>query len=152
VGSLEVELEKLRSAVASFVDFIAKLPAGDLAPAPWGPREVLTHLVFWHETMVSTIEALLAGRTPDLPQGTFAEVNARAVASNRDVPVDRLLERFGAAQSQLERLATLDATRSLAIPVKEGSTLRSIGELITRVEAHIRNHEAKLRRQFSRRG
>ncbi|MBE3576118.1 MAG: hypothetical protein IMX00_00230 [Limnochordales bacterium] len=35
--------------------------------------------------------------------------------------------------------------------LKHGSVLRSIDELITEVEAHIRNHQAKLQRQLHRR-
>lgn len=147
---MKTELEKLRRTVESFIYFMNRLPEEHLAPADWGPREVLVHLVFWHETYVSTIEALIAGRTPDLPEGTFAELNAQAVRQNAEVPIARLLERFRKAQSRLEELAILDPSRSWTIPAKAGSKARPLDELIKRIEAHIRNHEIKLRRQFGR--
>lgn len=109
------------------------------------------HLVFWHETFVSTIQALLDQRQPSLPRGTFAELNAAAIQSNAAVPVADLLERFGAAQAQIETLSAQATGYPLAIPVKAGTRTRTLEQLMAEAEAHIRNHEWKLRRRQSRR-
>jgi len=57
-GAVNAALAKLRQTVESFRSYIRSLPPEQLAPAAWGPPEVLVHLVFWHETFVST-QALL---------------------------------------------------------------------------------------------
>lgn len=141
-------LDRLRASVESFTDFLRAIPPEQTAPARWGPREVLVHLVFWHETFVRTIESVLGGQEPPLPKGTFAELNARAVRENAGVPIARPILRFHAAQSRLEELAAHEAAHALAIPVKAGSKPRSLSELLIEAEAHIRNHEAKVRRQL----
>lgn len=148
---MQAALAKLRRTVESLISYIHGLPPEHPAPAAWGPREVLVHLVFWHETFVATIQALLDGREPSLPAGTFAELNAAAVRANAAVPVDNLVQRFRAAQAQMEHLAVRAAGRGLAIPVKAGSRTRTLEQLIAEVEAHIRNHERKLRRRQPRR-
>lgn len=151
-------LGKLDQTVESFVAYIESLPPGALAPRAWGPREVLVHLVFWHETFVATIEALLDQREARLPQGTFAELNAAAVKTNAGATISELIERFRRAQAQLAVLAARAGDRRLAIPVKAGSRPRTLEQLLAEIEAHIRNHERKLRRQdrqldfLSRRG
>lgn len=144
-------LLKLRQAVESFVAYIGSLPPDQLAPAAWGPREVLVHLVFWHETFVSTTQALLDLQEPSLPRGTFAQLNAAAIRASAGVPVPDLVERFRVAQARLESLALRAGGCPLAIPVKAGSKPRTLEQLVAEAEAHIRNHERKLRRRASRR-
>lgn len=148
---MNAALAKLRQTVESFISYILSLPPEQLAPAAWGPREVLVHLVFWHETFVSTIQALLDRREPNLPRGTFAELNAAAIRANAAVPIPDLIERFRAAQARLETLAVQAAGHPLAIPVKAGSRTRTFEQLMLEAEAHIRNHQWKLRRRGPRR-
>lgn len=137
---------RLRAAVQSFTGFISSLPESLLQPGEWGPREVLVHLVYWHETHAATIEALLQGEEPVLPVGTYAELNARAVRANANEPVARLIERLRAAQRRLEHLATLAGERDVGgIRAKAGATPRDLPATLLRMEAHVRQHERKLR-------
>ncbi|HEY8415845.1 MAG TPA: DinB family protein [Thermaerobacter sp.] len=125
MGSL---LEKLDRTVDSFIAYIEGLPPEELAARAWGPREVLVHLVFWHETFVAALEALLDQREPRLPRGTFAELNAAAVKANAGVAVPELIRRFREAQGRLTELvgrAARAGDRTLAIPVKAGSRPRT---------------------------
>lgn len=140
-------LRKLDQTVESFVAYIENLPPGALGPSTWGPREVLVHLVFWHETFVATIAALLDQREAQLPRGTFAELNAAAVKANAGATISELIQRFRGAQARLAALAARAGDRRLAIPVKAGSRPRTLEQLLGEIEAHIRNHEMKLRRR-----
>lgn len=140
-------VDRLDRTVESFIAYIQGLPPQSLAPRAWGPREVLVHLVFWHETFVATIEALLDKREPELPRGTFAELNAAAVKANGGVAIPELIARFRAAQARLDELAARAGDRRLAIPVKAGSRPRTLEKLLWEIEAHVRNHEMKLRRK-----
>ena len=54
-------LDKLRATVEGFCRFIVGLPKTTLVEQEWGPKEVLAHLVFWHESYVAQIEALMGG-------------------------------------------------------------------------------------------
>ncbi|WP_324716669.1 DinB family protein [Carboxydochorda subterranea] len=139
---------RLRAAVASFASYITGLPESFLQPGEWGPREVLVHLVFWHETHAATIGALLRGEEPALPVGTFAQLNARAVRANADQPITRLIERLEAAQRELERLVVAAGGRDLpGIRTKAGAKPRDLRAALLRMEAHVRHHERKLARE-----
>ena len=45
----------------------------------WGPREVLCHLVWWHQATVEGMESVLSGGKPYRFYASVDEMNARAV-------------------------------------------------------------------------
>jgi hypothetical protein len=95
------DIEKLDKTVHSFCQFIRELPEAALVEQAWGPREVLAHLVFWHELYASEFEA----RTTDTlfwgPTDTPTAINTMAVGANRSISVDELLRRFQVANGRL---------------------------------------------------
>jgi hypothetical protein len=76
-------VETLQAAVDAFCCFVEGLPKTAWVEQDWGPKEVLAHLVFWHESYLAQIEALLTGAPFDLPQGRFSDLNAQTIAANR---------------------------------------------------------------------
>jgi hypothetical protein len=140
------ELTRLTASVDRFCRLIERLPARALIEKPWGPRQVLSHLVFWHETYVRQIEARQSGKGWLLPEGNFNELNARAVASLAAVGVPTLLARFRAANTRLCRLAGQPGAASALIQLKADSKAWPLGEFLVKVEAHIRTHGEEIRR------
>src|SRR5262249_1946832 len=53
----------------------------------WGPREVLCHLVWWHQATVEGMESVLSGGNPYRFYASVDEMNARAVGrlAGRDI-------------------------------------------------------------------
>ena len=45
----------------------------------WGPREILCHLVWWHQTTVEGMESVVKGGAPHHIYASVDEMNARAV-------------------------------------------------------------------------
>jgi hypothetical protein len=134
------DLVRLTSTVSRFCQIIERLPARALLEKPWGPRQVLSHLVYWHEDYVRQIEARRAGKGWLLPVGKFAELNARAVDSLAGVGVPTLLARFRTANARLCRLATDPASAGIPIQVKQDSKGWPLHEFLIDVETHIRRH------------
>ncbi len=130
----------------AFCRFIQDLPKERLASEQWGPREVLAHLVFHHESYLDQVKARLAERPFDPPRGKFRELNAQAVALFRGVPIERLLGRLREATRGLCELYEATDPHALVIEIKQGAKPRTLAELIPEVEAHIRNHQEKLKR------
>jgi hypothetical protein len=85
---------RLTASIEGFCRTIEQLPARAFLVQPWGPRQVLAHLVFWHENYVRQVEAGLSRKGWLLPEGTFETLNARAVASLAGVGVPTLLARY----------------------------------------------------------
>lgn len=82
--------------------------------------------------------------------GTFAQLNAQAVRANADQPVAGLIERFKAAQRQLEQLVVEAGERDLpGIRAKAGAKPRDLRATLVRMEARVRHHERKLRRSLT---
>jgi hypothetical protein len=140
-------LERLTSTVEQFCAWVESLPERTIRPQAWGPREVLAHLVYHHESYVTRAEALLAGRKFILPTGRFSEINSRAVERFRALPVSTLTKRLRAANRRLCRLARERDPRNLSFRIKQDSKSWRLSDLIPAVEAHIRNHMKKLRRE-----
>ena len=103
------EGEKLRKVVEEFCCFIRKLPEETVVEQVWGSKEVLAHLVFWHESCVAQIRAGLAGEPCRAPEGRLKDLNAQAVEASYGVSVDTLVCRFRMADELLRRFGqTLD--------------------------------------------
>lgn len=138
------ELERLKTTVEEFCRLIEELPKAKTAEQEWGPKEVLAHLVFWHESYVAQIEASLAGKIYDRPQGRFSDLNAQAVARNRGIAIEKLIRRFQKADEKLRRLYRTHDPAAIVIEIKQGSKRWQLIDLIPAVEAHVRNHQRQL--------
>jgi hypothetical protein len=140
------DLARLTATVEGFCLLIDRLPGRALLEKPWGPRQVLSHLVFWHETYVRQIEARLAGKGWLLPEGTFNQLNADAVASLATVGAPTLLARFRAANTRLCRIAMQPTAASVHVQLKVDSKAWPLDKFLVMVEAHIRRHGDELRK------
>jgi hypothetical protein len=140
--------KRLTASVEEFCGTIEKLPARAFLETPWGPRQVLAHLVFWHESYVRQIEAGLAGIGWLFPEGTLKELNAKAVASLSGVGVPTMLARFRAANSRLCRLAGDPRSAGAQVQLKRDTKSWPLSEFILEVEAHVRRHGDAIRRTY----
>lgn len=143
----EGQVGELRATVESFCRFIENLPEDALTEREWGPKEVLAHILFSHESYVAQVEALLAGEPFTPPRGRFSDLNARAVAASRGVPVAELVRRLREANERLCRTCEEQDARTVVLEIKQGSKLWPLPQLMSRAEAHIRNHQRQLERR-----
>ena len=116
--------DDLRQAVGEFRHFVSGLPEPALVEKAWGPKEALAHLVFWLESYVTQVEALLAGQTPELPSGRFDDLNAEVVTASRGVPVTELLRRHLVACERLYQVAESHDPENIVLVLKQGSAFR----------------------------
>ncbi len=137
---------KLSQAVNLFCQYIENLPPGALEDQAWGPREVLVHLVFHHERYVILAEACLHGVPCEPLSGKYRQINAAAVAMNRDQAVEALVARFKQANRRLAEIYQNNDPGSIRVEIKTGVKVRSLTELLPEVEAHIRIHLVKLKK------
>ena len=136
------EIEKLKETVDAFCQFVQELPDADLADREWGPKEVLAHLVFWHERHVAQIETILAQEPFAGPEGRPKDLNAQAVEAGRSQPVDELARRLQVADERLRGFGRTLDPQDVVLEVQ--SHLHTLEGAIARIEAHIRNHHRRL--------
>jgi hypothetical protein len=146
-ADIHPDLERLRTTVEDFCTWIESLPARETRARDWGPREVLAHLVYWHEHYIAQSRAVLTGNPLTPPAGRFADMNARAAVKFLKYPVATLVKKFRNANRRLCRLAQEHDPRRIAFSIKQGSKRWRLSELIPAVEAHIRNHLRALKKE-----
>jgi hypothetical protein len=142
------DTEKLKATVEAFCSFLQGLPQSELQDQQWGPKEVLIHFVFWHESCLSQVEHRLAGQSFTLPKGRYSDINAMAVEQNRKYSIEELVHRFRAANEKLCQLAEGEDAGSIMVEMKQGAKPMSLPALISAAEAHIRNHHRELKRRY----
>ncbi|MDD5466362.1 MAG: hypothetical protein PHS96_01010 [Anaerolineales bacterium] len=140
--------DRLSETVNRFCQFIEAIPPQALGEQDWGPKEVLAHLVYHHELYVSLAEAYLVGAPMTPPTGRFCDLNAAAIAASRGVSPATLVSRLQKANRRLVELYQLHDPEKIIIEIKAGAKLRSLGQLVQEVEAHIRNHLCTLRKEL----
>jgi hypothetical protein len=140
------DIERLTRAVDDFCVWIESLPAEETRPKEWGPREILAHLVYWHEQYIAQSKAILSGSQYPAPSGRFIDINAKAAAKFQKFPIAKLTVRFRNANRRLCRLARGPSARKIAFSIKQGSKRWRLTDLIPAVEAHVRNHLRALKK------
>jgi hypothetical protein len=136
--------ERLTATVDAFSNFINQLPGEALQEQLWGPKEILAHILFYHESVLAQLRTLLQNEPFQPPEGRFSDLNAQAVAASQGVPVSELVDRLRIANQSLCRLAERADLGSVLVEIKKGAKLRALDDLVPELEAHIRNHHRKL--------
>ena len=115
----ENELEALVKSLAQAVEdglryFEGPGATPQIVVGEWGPREILGHCLYWHDTTAEGMESVAAGGAPFHIDGPVDEMNARAVARYEGREIPQLIEDARALQERLARAARvlndLDAT------------------------------------------
>ncbi len=141
------EIARLEETVDRFSRFIETIPASALSEQEWGPKEVLAHLVYHHELYVRLVEACVSGLPVAPPTGRFRELNSGAVAASRGQAVGVLLDRLQKANRRLAELYRQHDPGKIWVEIKAGAKPRPLAGLVPEVEAHIRSHLEKLRKE-----
>ncbi|MBL6445318.1 hypothetical protein JMN32_03300 [Fulvivirga sp. 29W222] len=140
-------LELLQSKVEAVADiFNSSLDFDQMVYPLWSAKDVLGHLVFWHESFARNLKDVSAKRKPDLLKGSLAEVNRQSVDLNRTVSVQNLLERLRGAQKTICN-HIFDSSVTL-IPYKKGSRSYSRLEHLEVVINHLSKHVKDLNQKL----
>lgn len=138
-------LAELEDAVAELVAVARSLPDSDVvATGEWTVRDVLAHLVFWHESFARNVADLAADRRPTPLAGTYAALAARTRTELGGAGIDALLARLIDAQAVIR--GWVRDPRITLIPYRRGSRPYPPDEHLTVVRDHIRTHTRELAR------
>jgi hypothetical protein len=144
MGKTQELLARLESAVAELGDFYRSLDdMSFLASTSWTARDVVVHIVFWHESFARNVSDLANGVKPKPLKGTYAQLAQRGAEAFADLSIDELLGRLSDAQKTVA--ASISNPRITLIPYKVGSRSYAPAEHLSVVTDHIRDHLKKLR-------
>ena len=146
-GGIAHALELLQNKVEELAGFYGGgLDFNQMVYPLWSARDVLAHLVFWHESFARNLKDASEKRKPNPLKGSLAEVNRQSVDSNRGVSIEELIERLRKAQKIINEYI-FDTSISL-IPYKQGSRSYSRLEHLEVVTSHIGKHLKDLNKKL----
>jgi hypothetical protein len=141
----EPPLAALDRSVACAVEFFGQINE-ELSDGHQTAREVLSHLVFWHDANVGVAWALVTHRMPPLFVGSSCELNSRATEALRSESMDALCQMLVYRQRQLVRALYRLPDWAVEIQVKSGDRSVSVAQHLCDLDAHIRGHVMRLKR------
>jgi hypothetical protein len=141
----EPPLAALDRGVASAVAFFGQIDE-ELSDGHQTAREVLSHLVFWHNANVGVAWAVVTHRVPPLFTGPFSELNAQATDAFRSESMEALCQMLADRQKQLVRALSRLPDWNVDFPVKDGCQTVSAARHLHDIDAHIRGHVMRLKR------
>ncbi len=112
----------------------------------WSAREVLCHLVWWHQATVEGMESVAAGGPPYRMYASVDEMNARAVARLAGHSVEQMVAMVPQLQERLVQAAHAIAEPSTAVFIMgdgHGRSVQQRFETITREwNTHVKELQA----------
>lgn len=114
-----------------------------MATSEWTVKDVLCHIVFWHENYAANYQALAEHREPQLPD-SMSTINKRGVASLRKLTRKELFVRLGQANKSLKK-SIVDKQVSQMIYSKGGRTYET-DQFLEMIARHIESHTKQVKR------
>ena len=143
-------LERLGSTVVAMVCFYQSVDDTSLlVGSAWSARDVLVHVVFWHESFARNVSDLARSIKPKPLKGTYAELGRRSLDESSDCSVEDLLPRLLNAQHSIEE--SIFNPRVDLIPYKVGSRSYAPAEHLSIVDDHVNDHLKKVRSAYDSR-
>ena len=105
----------------------------------WTAKDVLAHIVMWHESFVNTITAIINETEPELLKGLLYEINDRGVKEFRQYSVEALSKKLANAQEIIRN--TIHHKKIALIPYRKNSKRKyTTEEHLEIVYKHIQGH------------
>jgi DinB superfamily len=106
----------------------------------WGPREILCHLVWWHQATVEGMESVLAGGKPYRFYASVDEMNARAVGRLAGHDIAQLVELVRQLQGRLVKAARALPDPNATVLVTGDGSGRSVVQRLETIARHWSEH------------
>ena len=106
----------------------------------WGPREVLCHLVWWHQATVEGMESVLSGGKPYRFYASIDEMNARAVGRLAGQDIAQLAELVRQLQARLVKAARALPDPNATVLITDAGSGRSALQRLETIARHWSEH------------
>ena len=106
----------------------------------WGPREVLCHLVWWHQATVEGMESVLSGGKPYRFYASIDEMKARAVGRLAGQDIAQLAELVRQLQARLVRAVRALPDPNATVLITDDGSGRSVLQRLETIARHWSEH------------
>ena len=163
-GQLDGEAanEALKASVVDLLVAIGMAEAGGEVDgavgdeAAWSPRQVLAHVLWWHERYLKVLSAKVDGRARPKLAGTLDDINVVGVEAYGGRSIDDLADTLRTKEHALESLFAVLHERPAAersrmrILTRDGSQPVDLDGLVKRITDHLHGHARDIRERPAR--
>ncbi len=135
----EILLNQLNETIAQFLEVYRNLANPEIAISEaWTAKDILGHVVFWHESFARNLRDLVNEIKPTPLKGKYSDLNQLCLNEMRTKTIEELMKRLETAHSVVQE-NILNPKLGL-IPYKKGSRDYTPDEHLALVNDHIREH------------
>ncbi len=111
----------------------------------WTVKDVLCHIVFWHENYAANYKALAENKTPSLPEG-MSTINMAGVLSLKKYSTKELIEKLLEANKSLYKSIVENKVSEMTYS-KGGRTYKT-DEFLEMITRHINTHTKQVKSAY----
>ncbi|NTW61909.1 ClbS/DfsB family four-helix bundle protein [Candidatus Saccharibacteria bacterium] len=126
-----------------FVDTVKSRKSTLMANNQWTVKDMLCHIVFWHEAYATNYEAMARGLQPPLPE-QMSTINTRGVDSLKRVSIKELVSRLRSAHQSLHTSIIIEGVPQMTY--SKGGRTYETGAFLDMIARHIARHTIQVRR------
>jgi uncharacterized damage-inducible protein DinB len=113
----------------------------------WTAKDVLSHIVIWHESFANNIVDLINGNKLNLLEGLLHEINENGVKKFKKYSVEELTEKFIKAQEKINE--NIENRKLKIIPYRKNSKREyTPEEHLEIVYKHIKGHYEDILKKY----
>jgi hypothetical protein len=139
-----VSFAELEDNVQLFIRTVQESDPDAIATDKWTVKEVLCHIVFWHENYAANYGALAMSIDPPLLSGPGYRLNPDGVASLTGYSVTELIDRLLQAQKNLARCILVYGVPKMTY--KKNGRVYTTPEFLHLIARHFRTHALQVKR------
>lgn len=135
----EILLEQLNETVMQLFDVYKSMANPEIAVYDeWTAKDILGHIVFWHESFARNIRDIVNDIKPTPLKGKYSDLNQRCFDDMRPKSVEEITKRLQAAHRVIQE--NILNPKLVLIPYKKGSRDYTPEEHLDIVNEHIKEH------------
>lgn len=143
---LEPLIASVESAVKSALAYFEGPGANSkVKVGTWTPREVLCHMIYWHQATLDGMESVARGGEPYRIYADTDEMNARAVGRASGKSVKQLVDEARQLQARLVAASRKMPDLNATVVIRGDGTEQSARQRLERIAHHWNEHIQELK-------
>lgn len=144
--SLDTLIADLKEAVDAGLAYLADSRVREPTQIDvWGPREVLAHMVYWHQSSTEGMESVVSGGGPYRIIGSVDEVNAKAIEDASGESNLQIINHILQLQGRLEAAARKMLDPGATVLTRGEGLNDSLAQRLKMMARHWNNHIKELK-------
>jgi hypothetical protein len=141
----KILLKQLNETVSQVIDIYKNMEnSGTAVYEEWTAKDVLGHIVFWHESFARNVHDIVNDIKPTPLKGKFSDLNQHCLDEMRQKTVEEIIQRLEAAHRIIQE--NILNPKLVLIPYKKGSRDYTPEEHLDIVNRHIKEHLSGIRK------